>query len=198
MQVTETLSEGLKRAYKVVMPAGDLATRLDGQLTEMKAKARINGFRPGKVPMAHLKKLYGKSVMADVVQNAITSANKQIVDDHKLRLAREPRVDLPTDQGAIEAALMAEGTEWAKETLHGLHHGSPSAVMWSFEAMRRGAKLSLRGALAAELALTRAVSVHPEFHEGVRAMLVDKDRTPKWQPAHLADVDPAAIQALFA
>ena len=97
-----------------------------------------------------------------------------------------------------EAALQAEGTEWAKEALHGLHHGSPSAVMWSFEAMRRGAKLSLRGALAADLALTRAVSVHPEFHEGVRAMLVDKDRTPKWQPAHLADVDQAAIQALFA
>ena len=99
---------------------------------------------------------------------------------------------------AIEAALQAEGTEWAHETLHALHHGSPSAVMWSFEAMRRGARLNLRGALAAELALTRAVSVHPEFHEGVRAMLVDKDRTPKWQPAHLADVDQAAIQALFA
>jgi enoyl-CoA hydratase len=64
--------------------------------------------------------------------------------------------------------------------------------------MWRGAKLNLRGALAAELALTRAISVHPEFHEGVRAMLVDKDRTPKWNPPHLADVDPAAIQALFA
>ncbi len=99
---------------------------------------------------------------------------------------------------AIEAALRAEGTEWANETLHALHHGSPSAVMWSFEAIRRGARLSLRGALAAELALTRAISVHPEFHEGVRAMLVDKDRTPKWNPPHLADVDPAAIQALFA
>ncbi len=99
---------------------------------------------------------------------------------------------------AIEAALHAEGTDWAHETLHALHHGSPSAVLWSFEAMRRGAKLSLRGALAMELALTRKVSVHHEFHEGVRAMLVDKDRAPKWAPGSIAEVDVAAIKALFA
>ena len=66
MQVTETLSEGLKRAYKVVLPAADLAARLDGQLADMKDKVRINGFRPGKVPVAHLKKVYGKSVMAEI------------------------------------------------------------------------------------------------------------------------------------
>ena len=99
---------------------------------------------------------------------------------------------------AIVAALEAEGGEWAAETLGALHHGSPSAVLWSFEAIRRGAGVGLRGALAAELALTRAISIHPEFHEGVRAMLVDKDRAPKWNPARLADVDPAAIRALFA
>ena len=99
---------------------------------------------------------------------------------------------------AIIAALEAEGSDWAAETLTALRHGSPSAVLWSFEAIRRGAALSLRGALAAELALTRTVSVHPEFHEGVRAMLVDKDRTPKWAPARIEDVDPAAIAAVFA
>ena len=109
MQVTETQSEGLKRAYKVVLPAGDLATRLDGQLTEMKAKARINGFRPGKVPMAHLKKLYGKSVMADVVQNAVNEVNRKIIEDHSLRLAGEPKIEFPTDQAEVERALAAEG-----------------------------------------------------------------------------------------
>ena len=99
---------------------------------------------------------------------------------------------------AIVAALEAEGTDWAKETLAALHHVSPSAVMWTFEAIRRGASMSLRGCLAAELALTRHISVHHEFHEGVRAMLVDKDRTPKWSPATLAEVDPAAIAKVFA
>jgi trigger factor len=109
MQVTETLSEGLKREYDISLPASDLAAKLDGQLAELKGKVRINGFRPGKVPVEHLRKVYGKSVMADVVQEAIASANKKIVDDNHLRLAREPKVELPTDQAAIEAALEARG-----------------------------------------------------------------------------------------
>ena len=109
MQVTETLSQGLKREYDISLPASDLASKLDGQLAELKAKVRINGFRPGKVPVEHLRKVYGKSVMADVVQEAIASANKKIVDDNHLRLAREPKVELPSDQAAIEAALEARG-----------------------------------------------------------------------------------------
>ncbi len=109
MQVTETLSQGLKREYDIFLPASDLAAKLNAQLAELKAKAQIKGFRPGKVPVEHLRKVYGRSVMADVVQDAINSANKKIVDDNKLRLAREPKVDLPTDQAAIEAALEARG-----------------------------------------------------------------------------------------
>jgi trigger factor len=109
MQVTETLSQGLKREYSIVLSATDLAARLEGQLADIKNKVKINGFRPGKVPVAHLKRVYGRSVMADVVQEAITEANKQIVDDNGLRLAQEPKVELPTDQASIEAALEARG-----------------------------------------------------------------------------------------
>jgi trigger factor len=109
MQVTETLSQGLKREYDISLPASDLAAKLEGQLAELKAKVRINGFRPGKVPVEHLRRVYGKSVMADVVQEAIASANKKIVDDNHLRLAREPKVELPGDQAAIAAALEARG-----------------------------------------------------------------------------------------
>jgi trigger factor len=109
MQVTETLSQGLKREYDISLPASDLAARLNGQLAELKQKVRINGFRPGKVPVEHLRKVYGKSVMADVVQEAIATVNKKIVDDNHLRLAREPKVELPGDQAAIDAALEARG-----------------------------------------------------------------------------------------
>src|SRR5208283_2771864 len=109
MQVTETLSQGLKREYDILLPASDLADKLNGQLAELKTKVRINGFRPGKVPVEHLRRVYGKSVMADVVQEAIATANKKIVDDNHLRLAREPKVELPTDQSVIEAALEARG-----------------------------------------------------------------------------------------
>jgi trigger factor len=109
MQVTETLSQGLKREYDISLPASDLAAKLNGQLADLKAKVRINGFRPGKVPVEHLRKVYGKSVMADVMQEAIASANKKIIDDNHLRLAREPKVELPNDQAAIDAALEARG-----------------------------------------------------------------------------------------
>ena len=109
MQVTETLSQGLKREYNIVLSASDLASRLDAQLADLKNKVKINGFRPGKVPVAHLKRVYGRSVMSDVVNEAITAANKQIVDDNGLRLAQEPKIELPTDQASIEAALEARG-----------------------------------------------------------------------------------------
>ena len=109
MQVTETLSQGLKREYDISLPASDLVEKLNGQLADLKRKVRINGFRPGKVPVEHLRKVYGKSVMADVVQDAIADANKKIVDENKLRLAREPKIELPTDQAVIDAALEARG-----------------------------------------------------------------------------------------
>ena len=98
----------------------------------------------------------------------------------------------------IVTRLEADRSAFAAETLRTLRQNSPSAVHWSFAIIRAGAHRSLRQALAAELALAAQVANLPEFYEGVRAVLVDKDRAPKWQPARLEDVDPAAINALFA
>jgi trigger factor len=109
MQVTETLSEGLKREYKVVLAAAELATKVDAQLDELRAKAHINGFRPGKVPVAHLKRLYGRSIMADVMQEAMNEANRKIIEDNDLRLATPPHVDLiPTNDEELAAAFEAK------------------------------------------------------------------------------------------
>ncbi len=109
MQVTEISASGLKREYKVVLPAADLASRLQGELVGMKDKVRINGFRPGKVPLSHLKRLYGRSIMGEVVQNAVNEANRKIVEDNNLRLALEPKIDLASDQAEVERAMEAEG-----------------------------------------------------------------------------------------
>ena len=108
MQVTETRSEGLKREYKVVLPAGDLASRVEDQLNEIKAKAQIKGFRPGKVPVAHLRRLYGRSIMAEVMQEAVNDANRKIIEDNALRLAGAPQIDLPKDQDELEKAFEAK------------------------------------------------------------------------------------------
>lgn len=109
MQVTETLAEGLKREYKVVLAAADLASKVDAQLDELRAKAQIKGFRPGKVPVAHLRRLYGRSIMADVMQEAMNEANRKIVEDNNLRLATPPHVDLiPTNDQELAAAFEAK------------------------------------------------------------------------------------------
>lgn len=109
MQVTETLSQGLKREFKVVLPATELEQRLNSELDNIKDRVRINGFRPGKVPPAHLRKVYGRSVMSDVLQNAVNEANRKIVEDNKLKLAHEPQIQFPEDKDAIEKAMDAKG-----------------------------------------------------------------------------------------
>src|SRR3954451_21648926 len=105
MQVTETLSAGLKREYRVVVPAQDLDSKVNARLDELKGTVRINGFRPGKVPVGHLKRMYGRSVMAETIEATVRDANSKIVADHGLRLAMEPQVKLPTDESAIKAVV---------------------------------------------------------------------------------------------
>ena len=108
MQVTETLSQGLKREFKVVLPATELEERLTSELANLKDRVRINGFRPGKVPVQHLRRIYGRSVMADVVQNAVNEANRKIVDENGLKLALEPQVQFPENKEEVDKALDAK------------------------------------------------------------------------------------------
>src|SRR5499427_3873365 len=105
MQVTETTNEGLKREFRVTLPATDLDARLTERLTEMKDRVRINGFRPGKVPVDHLKKVYGRAVMAETIDSLVKETNARIVNDRGLRLAMEPRVILPEDKEEVENVL---------------------------------------------------------------------------------------------
>jgi enoyl-CoA hydratase/carnithine racemase len=97
----------------------------------------------------------------------------------------------------IVARLEAEGAEWADAALKALRHVSPSALHFTLRALRRGRDLTLKQALDAEFALTRTTMAYPDFAEGVRAMVVDKDRKPAWQPATIQAVDPAVIDAMF-
>ena len=108
MQVTNTLTEGLKREFAIVLAAQELEERLTKELDGLKDKVRINGFRPGKVPLSHLKRVYGRSVMGEVVQNAVNEANRKIVEDNQLRLAQEPKIDLAGDQQEIEKIMSVE------------------------------------------------------------------------------------------
>ncbi|MDP3525744.1 MAG: trigger factor, partial [Hoeflea sp.] len=107
MQVTETLAEGLKRELKIVVPAADMASQMNEKLAEAKGKMRINGFRPGKVPISHLKKVYGKSIMAQLVNEMIQEKPTAILSERGERAATQPEISMTEDEK--EADLILSG-----------------------------------------------------------------------------------------
>ncbi len=105
MQVQETLSDGLKREYEVVVSATELDAKVDERLAELKNRIQIPGFRPGKVPVTHLKRVYGKSVMAETIDAVVAETNAKIVTDNNFRVATEPKVTLPTETDAVKSLI---------------------------------------------------------------------------------------------
>jgi len=99
--------------------------------------------------------------------------------------------------GEIVARLERETGDWAATALKAMRTVSPTALAFTLEAFRHGADMTLRRTLDAEFLLTRTTMAYPDFAEGVRAMVVDKDGAPKWRPARIENVDPEAIDALF-
>jgi trigger factor len=105
MQITETVSEGLRREYKVVVAASDLDSRLTGKIEEIKPKLSLKGFRPGKAPISYLKKTFGKSMMGEIVEAAINEGSQKAVNDNSLKVAFPPRIEGLDDQQAVQAVV---------------------------------------------------------------------------------------------
>lgn len=108
MQVTETLVDGLKRELKVVIPQGELGKRFETRLDEVKDQVHIKGFRKGKVPVAHLKKLYGRSLMAEVLEQTLSETSQKAVADRKERPASRPDIQLSENKDEIERILTGQ------------------------------------------------------------------------------------------
>jgi trigger factor len=104
MQVTETLSEGLKRGFTVVLPASDLENKRAAKLAEMGKTLRLPGFRPGKVPLSVVKQRFGREVSVDVLQESVTAATRQVLSDRGLRTASEPKIDLANPEVIAQPA----------------------------------------------------------------------------------------------
>lgn len=105
MQVTETLNEGLKREIKIVVPKADLESKLSDKLEDAKGKVKLNGFRPGKVPVAHLRKMYGKSFMAETVNEILSDTPRSVLSDRNERSATQPEVEMTEDESEAQKVL---------------------------------------------------------------------------------------------
>ncbi|NNC38104.1 MAG: enoyl-CoA hydratase/isomerase family protein [Hyphomonadaceae bacterium] len=99
--------------------------------------------------------------------------------------------------GGILTALDADGSEWAQAQAENLRKKSPVALSVTFEAIRRGAKLSFRDAMSQELDISLGFLNTQDFYEGIRAQLIDKDRNPKWSAEDLSGVTAMEISRHF-
>jgi trigger factor len=107
MQINETLSDGLKRGLTVTIPATELDARLAERLDQLKSRVRIKGFRPGKVPVSHLRRVYGKAAMAEIVQGLVGETTQQAISGRGERAAMQPKVAMTEDEA--EATEILEG-----------------------------------------------------------------------------------------
>src|ERR1700743_438224 len=92
MQITQTVSEDLHRQFTVTVAASELDSRVTSRLEEMKPKISLKGFRPGKAPLSFLKKQYGKSLMGEIVEQAVNEGSQKAISDNKLKPALTPRI----------------------------------------------------------------------------------------------------------
>jgi trigger factor len=109
MQVTETARDGLKRTLQVVVGKAELGERFSERLDELKDRVQIKGFRRGKVPLEHLKKLYGKSLMQEVLEQTLNDTSAKAVKDRNERPAQQPKLELVGfEDGGFERVVNGE------------------------------------------------------------------------------------------
>ncbi|MDP4822638.1 MAG: trigger factor, partial [Aestuariivirgaceae bacterium] len=109
MQVTETLNQGLKRELKLVIGAADLSRDYDARVKEVAKTITLKGFRAGKVPVPHVTKMYGKSIMGEVVQKTVDDSTRNALAERNLKPAYQPEVKLPEDTAEIERVMDRKG-----------------------------------------------------------------------------------------
>src|SRR5262249_46413437 len=108
MQVIETNTQGLKREFKVVVPATEVQERIEGRLSELGRRIRLPGFRPGKVPLPLLKQRYGQSVRGEVLEQAVNDSSAKVISERGLRAAGQPQIEILSQTGDLEYKLAIE------------------------------------------------------------------------------------------
>ena len=94
MQVNETLSEGLKREFTIVVPSSDVEAEVEGRLLELSKTVKMKGFRPGKVPLAIIRRQYRPSVLGEVLERTIQSSSQKAIEERELRPAMQPKIEI--------------------------------------------------------------------------------------------------------
>lgn len=108
MEIKETSSDGLKRELEVVVASAELNEKFDARLGEMSQRVQLKGFRKGKVPRTHLKKVYGRAVMAEILEQTVRETSAKALEDRGERPAQQPAITLPEDESEVEKVIKGE------------------------------------------------------------------------------------------
>ena len=101
MEVTQTKAEGLSRTFAIKVPASELQAKLDERIEEIRPQMKLKGFRPGKVPASHVRKMYGQDLMGELINKLVTETNQKALEDNELRPAGQPDVQIEGDMEAV-------------------------------------------------------------------------------------------------
>ena len=128
MQIVEKSGEGLSRVYGVTVPASELATRLEARIAEVAPQMNVKGFRPGKVPAAHVRRLYGKALMGEVIEATLNEGAQKVLDDNKLRPAGQPDLKPSSDMDKVLAGGEDLAFELAVEVMPDFEPIDPASI----------------------------------------------------------------------
>ena len=128
MQIVEKSGEGLSRVFGVTVPASELATRLDARIAEVAPQMNVKGFRPGKVPTAHVRRLYGKSLMGEVIEQTLNESSQKVLDDNNLRPATQPDLKPSSDMEKVLAGQEDLAFELAVEVMPDFEPVDPASL----------------------------------------------------------------------
>ncbi len=103
MQICELKNDGLSRTIQIVVPAAILAERLERKIEEVKPRLQLKGFRPGKAPSSYVKKLYGRGLMGELLEQALQESAQQAIADNKWKLAGQPSMHMESNVEAVAA-----------------------------------------------------------------------------------------------
>ena len=117
MQVVEKSAEGLSRVIAVTIPASELNAKLDAKAAEVAPQMKLKGFRPGKVPVSHVRKTYGRDLMGEIVNDALNQSSQKALDDAKLRPAAPAEMKLVSNMDQVVAGKEDLSYEMALEVM---------------------------------------------------------------------------------
>ncbi len=117
MQIVEKSGEGLSRVYGVSISAQELGQKLDARIAEIAPQLNLKGFRPGKVPAAHVRRIYGRSLMGEVVEQTLSETSQKVLDDNQLRVASQPDLKPESDMEKVLAGQADLSYELAVEVM---------------------------------------------------------------------------------